>query len=85
MGSKLEKPIYDTNYCGFDDKFATSIMHGNPKGTKIDWGKLIPPYFTFGVIRWILSLVSLQEQVMPSPTLSTSSISGSFFSDTWHC
>ena len=73
------KPIYDMNYCGFDDKFATSVMFFNQERAKTDLNHINSPIFHLwrDQVDFNFGLVSLQEQVMPDPALQTSAFSGS--------
>ena len=36
-GRSKVKLIYDTKYCDFEDKFTSSILYANQKGSKVDW------------------------------------------------
>ena len=76
------KPIYDVNYCGFDDKFATSVMFFNQKGAKTDLNHINSPITSIFHLRrdqvdFHFGFVPLQPQVMPDPELQDSAFSGS--------
>ena len=69
------KLIYDKNYCGFEDKFTSSVLYANHRGNceVIDediyhlWQSQVDSRFGF---------VPLQKQILPSPELGTSNFSG---------
>ena len=60
------KPIYDVNYCEFEDKFATEIICANGKNKNKDWGQIQTPIFNLwhDQVDFIFGFVPLQEQVM---------------------
>ena len=72
------KPIYDVNYCGFEDKFASEIICTNVKNKKARCDVQTPIFdlwknqvdFTFG-------FVPLQEQVLPTVNIHDGVFSGS--------
>ena len=69
------KLIYDKSYCGFEDKFTSSVLYANHRGNceVIDediyhlWQSQVD--FSFG-------FVPLQKQILPSLELGTSNFSG---------
>ena len=64
----LAKPIYDVNYHGFKDKFATEIVCANLKSNKKEWGHIQAPIFHLWheQVDFTFGFVPLQEQVMPT-------------------
>ena len=73
------KPVYDVNYGGFDDKFATSVMFFNYKKAKIDPIQINYPIFHLwhNQVDYNFGFVPLQPQVMPDSELQDTVFSGS--------
>ena len=65
------KPIYDVNYCQFEDKFATEIICANAKYRNKDWGNIQTPIFNLWCdqVDFTFGFVPLQEQVMPTENI----------------
>ena len=74
------KLVYDVNYGGFDDKFATLVIFFNHKKAKIDSNHIDYPIFHLwrDQVDFNFGFVPLQPQVMPSSGLQDSVFSGSF-------
>ena len=72
------KLIYDTKYCGFEDKFTSSILYANQKGSKGDWDVIDESIHQLWHSRvdFKFGFVPLQKQVLPSPDFCTSDFSG---------
>ena len=72
------KPIYDVNYCGFEDKFASEIICTNVKNKKA-WGDIQTPIFDLWKkqVDFTFGFVPLQEQVMPTANIQDGVFSGS--------
>ena len=72
------KPIYDVNYCGFEDKFASEIICANVKNKKA-WGDIQTPIFDlwWDQVDFTFGFVPLEEQVMPTANIPDSVLSGS--------
>ena len=72
------KLIYDTKYCGFEDKFTSSILYANQKGSKGDWDVTDESIHQLwhSQVDFKFGFVPLQKQVLPSPDLCTSDFSG---------
>ena len=60
----LAKPIYDVNYHGFEDKFATEIICANLRNNKKEWGHIQAPIFHLWrqQVDFTFGFVPLQEQ-----------------------
>ena len=73
------KPIYDVNHCGFDDKFATSVIFFNHKKAKTDLSEINYPIFYLwrDQVDFNFEFVPLQSQIMPYPELQDTVFSGS--------
>ena len=72
------KPLYDVNYCGFEDKFASEIICANVKNKKA-WGEIRTPIFDLwrDQVDFTFGFVPLQEQVIPTANIPNSVFSGS--------
>ena len=75
----LAKPIYDVNYHGFEDKFATEIICANLKSNKKEWGHIQAPIFHLWreQVDFTFGFVPLQEQVMPTKNCPECGLLGS--------
>ena len=73
------KLIYDTKYCGFEDKFTSSILYANHKGSKGDWEVIDNDIHQLwsSQVDFKFGFVPLQKQVLPAPDLGSSNFSGS--------
>ena len=73
------KLIYDTKYCGFEDKFTSSILYANQKGSKGDWEVIDENIHQLwnSQVDFKFGFVPLQKQVLPSSDLCTNNYSGS--------
>ena len=72
------KPLYDVNYCGFEDKFASEIICANVKNKKA-WGEIRTPIFDLwrDQVDFTFGFVPLEEQVMLTANIPNSVFSGS--------
>ena len=72
------KPLYDVNYLGFEDKFASEIICANVKNKKA-WGGIPNPIFDLwrDQVDFTFGFVPLEEQVMPTANIPDSVFSGS--------
>ena len=72
------KPLYDVNYCGFEDKFASEIICANVKHRKAR-GEIRTPIFDLwrDQVDFTFGFVPLEEQVMPTSNIPDSVFSGS--------
>ena len=72
------KPIYDVNYCGFEDKFASEIICTNVKNKKAR-GDVQTPIFDLwkNQVDFTFGFVPLQEQVLPTENIHDGVFSGS--------
>ena len=73
------KLIYDTKYCGFEDKFTSYILHANQKGSKGEWEVIDESIHQLwhSQVDFKFGYVPLQKQVLPSSDLCTNDFSGS--------
>ena len=73
------KLIYDTKYCGFEDKFTSSILYANHKGSKGDWEVIDNDIHQLwsSQVDFKFGFVPLQKQVLPAPDLGSSNFSES--------
>ena len=73
------KLIYDTKYCGFEDKFTSSILYANQKGSKGDWEVIDENIHQLwnSQVHFKFGFVPLQKQVLPSSDLCTNNYAGS--------
>ena len=78
LGCDKIKPIYDVNYCGFDDKFATSVIFCNQRKARTDLSEINHPIFHLWheQMDFNFGFVPLQPQIMPD-----SEFQGIAFSD----
>ena len=72
------KPLYDVNYCGFEDKFASEIICANVNHRKAR-GEIRTPIFDLwqDQVDFTFGFVPLEEQVMPTSNIPDSVFSGS--------
>ena len=63
------KLIYDTKYCGFEDKFTSSILYANQKGNRGDWEVIDNSIHQLwsSQVDFKFGFVPLQNQVLPPP------------------
>ena len=75
----LTKPIYDVNYHGFEDKFATEIICANLRNNKKEWGHIQAPIFHLWCqqVDFTFGFVPLQEQILPPDNSPECGFSGS--------
>ena len=75
----LAKPIYDVNYHGFEDKFATEIICTKLKNNKKEWGHIQAPIFHLWrqQVDFTFGFVPLQEQILPPDNSPECGFSGS--------
>ena len=61
--------IYDTKYCGFEDKFTSSILYANQKGSRGDWEVIDNGIHQLwgSQVDFKFGFVPLQKQVLPPP------------------
>ena len=79
LACKKIKPIYDVNYCGFDDKFPTSVIFFNQRKAKADLTEINHPIFHLWreQVGFNFGFVPLQPQIMPESEFQDIAFSGS--------
>ena len=72
------KPLYDVNYCGFDDKFTSEIICATVRHRKAR-GEIQTPIFDLwrDQVDFTFGFVPLEDQVMPTSNIPDSVFSGS--------
>ena len=65
------KSIYDVNYCGLDDKFATSVIFFNQRKARTDLSEINHPIFHLWheQVDFNFGFAPLQPQIMPDSLL----------------
>ena len=61
--------IYDTKYCGFEEKFTSSILYANQKGSRGDWEVIDNSIHQLwsSQVDFKFGFVPLHKQVLPPP------------------
>ena len=71
------KLIYDKNYCGFEDKFTSSVLYVSHKGGKENWEVIDDNIHQLwqSQVDFRFGFVPLQQQLLPGPDIDTTKIS----------
>ena len=72
------KLIYDKNYCGFEDKFTSSVLYVSHKGSKENWEVIDENIHQLwqSQVDFRFGFVPLQDQLLPGPAIGISTFSG---------